>query len=735
MKKRIVSILILSIFFISGFISAQNKLNPVIEKRIDSILKKLSLEQKIGQLNQLSGGFDKNKGSSVTDEQKKLIREGKLGSMLNVYGAKLTRELQEIAIKESPSHIPLIFGFDVIHGFRTAFPVPLAESCSWDPEYIEKSERVSAKEASAQGLHWTFAPMLDIARDPRWGRIMEGAGEDPFLGSAIAMAKVKGFQGEDVSSPYSISACAKHYVAYGAAEGGRDYNTVDISERTLREIYLPPFYATIKAGIRTFMSSFNEISGIPGSANKHTLTDILRDEWKFNGFVVSDWSSLAEVIVHGYAADGKEAAKKCLTAGVDMDMEGKIYIDHLDYLVKNKILDEKIIDEAVRRILRVKFELGLFDNPFLRCDEEREKKELLSKENLDISYEMAKRSIVLLKNKKEVLPLNNKFKNIAVIGSLADSKKDIIGEWSAIGRPEESITILEGIKSKFNFANIIFEKGCGINDSLQPDFSKAIDAAKKSDLVIMCLGESANMSSEANCRSSLDLPGYQNELFNTIYKLGKPVVIIIMNGRPLSITNLDAKADAIVEAWFPGTMGGKAVADIIYGDYNPSGKLTVSFPRTVGQIPIYYNHKSSGRPDISKYLDIPNTPLYPFGYGLSYAKFEYKNLKLDHNEINPNENIKVTVDITNTGKYEGTETAQLYIQDVSGSVTRPIKELKGFKKATIKPGETVTIEFTLTPELMGALNEGMKFAVEPGLFKVYAGTSSSNVLETKFEVK
>jgi beta-glucosidase len=720
---------------------SQIKQNKDIERKIDSIISVMTLEEKVGQLIQISGNYEKSVGGRITDEQKQQIREGKVGSVLNVFGAEQTKDIQKIAIKETRLHIPIIFGFDVIHGFRTIFPIPLAEACTWDPELIEKSERIAATEASASGLHWTFAPMVDIARDPRWGRIAEGSGEDTYLGSLLAAAKVRGFQGKDVKAKDAIAACAKHYCAYGGAEGGRDYNTVDISERMLREVYLPPFKSCADAGARTFMGSFNEISGMPSHASKFLMTDILRNEWGFNGFVVSDWNGIRELINHRIAASPEEAALLGINAGIEMDMEAKVYLPEIPGLVKSKKLDIKIVDEAVKRVLRVKFDLGLFDDPFKGCDIAREKKVVFCDEHIQTALKVAERSIVLLKNEKDLLPVRKDIKSLALIGPLADNKSNLLGCWNAVGREAENVTVLEGLKKKVSpSTKILFTKGCDINNDSKSGFGEALDIAKKSDMIVLVLGEESDMSGEAASRSSLDLPGVQKELIKEILAIGKPVVLVLMNGRPLSIQWENEKVPAILETWFLGTQTGNAIANVLFGDYNPSGKLCVSFPRTVGQVPIYYNHKNTGRPAdtndkfTSKYIDIPNSPLYPFGYGLSYTKYEYANLKISSKIIKLNEPIKVSVDIKNIGQRKGEETVQLYIQDEYASVTRPIKELKGFRKVPLDPGQSKTVEFTVTPSDLSFYNKDMRFVVEPGKFKVFIGGNSEEVIEGEFEV-
>lgn len=742
MNKYITTTLVILILCF-GIISPQKKniSEEVISARVDSVLSLMTLDEKIGQLNQLSFGigWGPTIKSNVPDEYKALIREGKIGSFLNALGAEFTGDLQKIAVTESRLKIPLLFGYDVIHGFRTTFPVPLGEAATWQPELAEMSAHYQALEASSAGVHWTFSPMVDIARDPRWGRIMEGNGEDPYLGSLMAAAYVRGYQGD--LSENNIIACAKHYAGYGGAEGGRDYNTVDFSERTFRDIYLPPFKAAVDAGVQTLMASFNEIGGIPSSGSKYLLNDILKDQWKFKGFVVSDWNSIGELINHGFAADLKQAGEIAINAGLDMDMESRAYITHLAELVKEGKVSEATINESVRRVLRIKFMLGLFDDPFRYCNKERESKNILSKEVKDAALEVAKKSFVLLKNENNLLPLKNNYKKIAVIGPLANSISHPTGGWEAMGDSSDVISVVAGLKNYLkNNTQILYSEGCKIDDKSTDGFKKAVETANNSDLVILVLGEGKNMSGEACSRSTLDLPGVQEELAKEIYKTGKPIVVVLMNGRPLSINWLNENVPAILETWFPGTMAGKAIAEVLFGEYNPSGKLPVTFPRTVGQVPIYYNHKNTGRPGnidnhyTSKYLDLPLSPLYPFGYGLSYTTFKYSDLGLDKNKIAKDDQLNIKVNVKNTGNYDGEEVVQLYVQDLVGSVTRPVKELKRFQKVFLKKGEEKTIEFTLSENDLRFTAADMKFKSEPGLFKVYVGTNSVDVLESQFEL-
>ncbi len=743
MKKYFIVFFSLMMITLSGFVNLPIKQSDEerIAARVDSVLALMTLEEKIGQLNQLSFGigWGPTVKVSVPNDYKELIRDGKIGSFLNAIGAEFTYELQKVAVEESRLKIPLIFGLDVIHGFKTTFPVPLGEAATWQPEIVEMSAHYQAIEAASAGIHWTFSPMVDIARDPRWGRIMEGSGEDPYLGSLMAAARVRGYQGN--LSNLNIIACVKHYAGYGGAEGGRDYNTVDFSERTFRDIYLPPYKAGVEAGALTLMASFNEIGGIPASGSKYLLTDILREEWGFKGFVVSDWNSIGEMIPHGFASDLKHAGEISINAGLDMDMESRSYITHLKELVEEGKVKESVIDESVKRILRIKFMLGLFDDPFRYCSKEREQKNIMTNEIKNASLDVAKRSFVLLKNEDNFLPLKKDYEKIAVIGPLANSKLDPLGEWNALGIAEDVTSVLEGLKKYVgDKSEILYAEGCKITDPSKDGFKEAVDKAKDADVIILCVGESRSMSGEAYSRSSLDLPGVQEDLAKELLKTGKPIITVLMNGRPLSINWLNDNADAILETWFAGTMTGDAVAQVLFGDYNPSGKLPVTFPRTVGQVPIYYNHKNTGRPGnennryTSKYLDLPLTPLYPFGYGLSYTTFNYSDVTLSTDKLADKDSIVVSVKVKNTGDFDGEEVVQLYVQDIVGSVTRPVKELKGFEKVMLKRGEEKSVDFIIHEKDLRFTTADMKFKSEPGMFKVYVGTNSVDVLETKFEL-
>ncbi len=726
----------LSLFLLlvsTAFGQSLRSLDPGIERKIDSLLHIMTLEEKFGQLNQRVG---------IDTAYESLLRQGRIGSFLGVVGAANTCKYQKIAVEQSRLHIPLLFGLDVIHGYRTTFPIPLAEASTWNPGLIEEAERVAAREATATGLHWTFAPMVDIARDPRWGRIAEGSGEDPLLGSAMAVAKVRGFQGENLADRNSLLACAKHFAAYGAAEAGRDYNTVDISERTLREIYLPPFKAAVDAGVGTLMSSFNEIGGVPSTGNKWLLTDLLRNEWGFRGFVVSDWESIMEMTRHGVAATREDAGVLALNSGLDMDMVSQIYQNELPIAYQTKRISDEVLNQSVRRVLRVKFALGLFANPYRNCDTLVEKAAMRTPGHVSLARKVAQEAIVLLKNNNSVLPLKKSMKRIAVLGPLADNQTELRGPWAAQGKNEEMISVMEGLKAKLSSqTQLAHEKGCEIVSDSGSRIAEAVRIAKRSDVVVCVLGEKESMSGEAASRSMLTLPGKQEELLRAVHEIGKPIVLVLMNGRPLTIPWAAEHIDAIVETWFLGEQAGNAIADVLFGDVNPSGKLPVTFPRSLGQIPIYYNHKNTGRPlndtdkYTSKYLDVPNTPLYPFGFGLSYTTYTYSNLRLSSASLSSAQEVKVSVDVTNTGNMAGQEIVQLYIQDEVATVTRPVKELKGFEKVSLNAGEKKTVEFVVKPDDLAFYGLDMKRTIEPGWFKVFVGGNSVDVIETRFEVR
>lgn len=737
---KYISALAVLTFFTANIALGQQRFDDKrIEEKTDSLLSIMTLEEKIGQLTLYTSDIDVT-GPTIREGYKEDIKQGKVGALFNAYGVEYTTRLQQMAVEETRLGIPLLFGYDVIHGHKTIFPIPLGESASWDLEAIEKSARIAAIEASAEGLHWTFAPMVDIARDPRWGRMAEGSGEDTYLTTKIALARVKGFQGDDLYDLSTVLASTKHFVGYGAGLAGRDYNTVDMSDRVLREVYLPPFKATVDAGVATIMTSFNEVDGIPATGSHYLLTEILRNEWGFEGFVVTDYTSINEMVPHGIVANEYEAAELAINAGVDMDMQGGVYQAHLDDLVKSGEVEEEQINKAVRRILTMKYKLGLFEGPYRYSDEKREKELVMTEENLAAARDVAKKSIVLLKNEAHALPLKKDIKTLAVIGPLADNQKEMIGSWSAAGDYTKAVTLLEGIKATVSPATkVLYAKGTNINDDSTKGISEAVKVAKKADAIVLAIGEEALMSGEAASRSSIDLPGTQLELAKELHKTGKPVIIVLMSGRPLTINWLDENVPAILETWFLGTQAGHAIADVLFGDYNPSGKLPVTFPRSVGQIPLYYNNKNTGRPIsdekyTSKYLDIPNTPLYPFGYGLSYTSFTYSNLKVNKPKYNMDDKIEVTVTVTNSGKVAGEEVVQLYIRDLVGSITRPVKELKGFDKIGLTSGESKQVNFTLTKDDLAFYTKDMEFKAEPGDFKVFVGTNSEECLEADFEL-
>ncbi|NIK90614.1 glycosyl hydrolase [Mangrovimonas sp. CR14] len=727
------------ICFLTGIISwSQN-----YEAKVDSLMKLMTLQEKIGQTVMYSGSWDQT-GPIVGTDNGRYIREGNLGAMLNAFTVKGTRDLQKIAIEESRLGIPLLFGYDVIHGHRTIFPINLGMSCSWDLNMVEESSRIAAEEASAEGLHWTFAPMVDISREPRWGRISEGAGEDVYLGSQIAKAYVKGFQGDDLSQPNTILACAKHYVAYGAAQAGRDYHTVNMGEGELRNVYLPPFKATVDAGVETFMSAFNELNGVPTSGNKFTLRDILRDEWNFKGFVVSDYTSINELVPHGFAKDSIDAARIGMNAGVDMDMVGKLYHHFLKDLVEEGQVPERYVDDACKRILLAKYKLGLFENPYRYINEERENTTKYKPEFLAKAREIAAASSVLLQNNREALPLSKSTKKIAFIGPLVKDEYDILGNWAAKGdRQGKAVSVFEGVSEYLKSNQIFYAKGCDILKDDESGFAEAISVSKQAEEIVLVMGEGHHMSGEAASRTNLKIPGLQPKLIKKIREANpdKKITLVIMNGRPLNLSEEVGLVDAILEVWFPGTMGGAATADLLFGEVNPSGKLSVTFPRNVGQVPIYYNMKNTGRPipetnpkeDYkSNYIDVPNSPLFSFGYGLSYTQFTYSNLTLSSKTLNANGTLKASVTITNSGNMDGHEIVQLYIHDKLGSVTRPVKELKGFEKIFLKKGESKKVSFSISIEDLKFYNSDMIFGVEPGEFEIAIAPNSEFKFEHEF---
>jgi len=734
--------LLATVFILASICSLPAQKKDIIDQKIDSILALMTLDEKIGQLNQFAGTMNPTGPVTRRGDGSDAIRKGQVGSVLNVVGAKRTREVQKMAVEETRLGIPLLIGFDVIHGYRTMFPIPLAESASWDLDLMKRTAAAAADEATAVGIHWTFSPNVDICRDARWGRIMEGAGEDPYLGSLIAKARVEGFQGDDLNAQNTVIACAKHFAAYGAAEAGRDYNTADMSDVVLRNDYLPPFKAAIESGVHTFMSGFHELNGVPTSASKYLLTDILRNEWGFKGFVVSDWASVREVATHGYAEDLKDAGYRAFIAGVDMDMESVAYLNHMRALVEEGKVSETAIENSVRKILRMKYVVGIMDNPYKYCDEKREKEVILNKEYIKLAREAAAKSMVLLKNEGNILPLSESTKSIAIIGPLADSKKDMMGSWSKSGDPQDAITFLEAIKKTYGKnIKITYVKGCNIDDSDRSEFQKAIDAAKNADVVIATMGEAASMSGEASCRGKIELPGVQEELLKEIKSLNKPTVLVLFNGRPIAIPWANENVPAILEAWFPGIQGGNALCDVLFGKFNPQGKLTVTFPYASGQVPIFYNYKNTGRPMrfsddvfVSRYLDQPVKPLYPFGYGLTYSSFGYSDVTLDKTAFKPGEILKASVTVTNTGKVAATETVQMYIRDLVASVTRPVKELKGFEQITLNPGESKVVTFEIKEPDLRFWNDQKQFISEPGTFHLFIGTDSENVKKSEFKM-
>jgi len=701
--------------------------DPAIEKRIDDLIGRMTLEEKLGQLTQQWGAETQDVNPVVTrtkrDDMLGLIRAGKVGSLLGTHGAEYTNALQKAAFEESKYKIPLILGNDVIHGYRTIFPIPLGGAATWDLKLVEQAAHVAAVESAATGTHWTFAPMVDVCRDPRWGRVAEGAGEDPLLGSEMAAAAVRGFQGDDLTAPDSVVACAKHYVAYGAPEGGRDYNTVDISLQTLHDVYLPPFRAAVDAGVGTLMSAFNEINGVPASGCRYTLTTVLRDQWHFDGFVVSDWGSVIEMVAHGYASDPADAAAKAITAGVDMDMSSFSYRDHLPRAVADGRVPESVVDEALRRVLRVKFAIGLFDDPY--TDPSLEKKVILTPEHRQVAREVARSSFVLLRNEGDLLPIGEDVKSIAVIGPLADSQKDPLGTWAGVGKAEDVVTVLDGIKQRAGAGvTVRHARGCDVRGDDTSGIAEAVEAAEQSDLVVLVIGESDDMSGEGHSRASIELPGVQRQLAQKLHATGKPVAVVLLNGRPMALPWLAENIPAILVAWHPGVECGNAIADVLFGDFNPCGKLPITFPRATGQIPIYTAHKNTGRPPrddryTSKYIDLPWTPQYPFGYGLSYTQFTYRNLSIKAQELKADGTLEVAVDVANAGKRDGAEIVQLYVRDLVGSSTRPVRQLVGFQKVQIPAGQDRRVKFSVPVRSLGFHNWDMQYVVEPGDFQFF----------------
>lgn len=728
-----------------------------INDRVEALLQRMTLEEKIGQMNQYTGFWDatgpvpKDDGNARKYEH---LRKGWVGSMLNVRGTEQVRALQRIAVEESRLGIPLIFGFDVVHGYKTISPIPLAEAASWDLAAMERSAAIAAEEAAAAGLNWTFAPMVDISRDARWGRVMEGAGEDPFLGSKVAAARVRGFQGTDLASPTTLAACAKHFAAYGFAEGGRDYNTADIGSSTLHNVVFPPFKAALDAGVRTFMNAFNELNGIPATGDAGLQRDLLKGEWGFDGFVISDWGSVKELVVHGAAKDLRHAAELAAKAGSDMDMESYAYVGHLADLVREGVVEEALIDDAARRILRVKYELGLFDDPYRYCDAEREQRVTGQAAFQEGVLDMALKSIVLLKNEGNLLPLRKEGQRIALIGPLAADKDSPLGSWRIAADPGTAVSVLEGMRA-YTGNELVHEEGLvlvkgpaifvddvEVNETDTTGMAAAVAAAKAADVAVLVLGEHGFQSGEARSRTELGLPGLQQQLLEAVYAANPNVVLVLNNGRPLALPWAAEQVPAIVEAWQLGTQSGHAIAQVLYGDYNPSGKLPVTFPRSVGQVPLYYNHKRTGRPvqrrpkEVfwSHYIDEANTPLFPFGHGLSYTTFEYSKLEISQESFILGDSITVSVEVANTGKRPGREVVQLYLHDRHASATRPVKELKGFKLLDLAPGQKETVSFVIDEALLRFYTPNGRWEAEPGAFDLMIGGSSAVGLQGEFSL-
>ncbi len=714
-------------------ISAQKS----IDQKVTELMAKMTLEEKIGQLNQYNDDITATGPITKDADKAGQVRAGKLGSILNAIGAKNTKNWQDQAM-QSRLKIPLLFGQDVIHGFRTTFPIPLGETATWDMNLIEKSARIAATEASAYGIHWTFAPMVDIGRDPRWGRVMEGAGEDTYLGTLVGKARVKGFQGNGLGNKDAVMACAKHFAAYGAAVGGRDYNSVDMSLRQLHETYLPPFKAVSDIGVATFMNSFNDINGIPATGNKYIQRDLLKGVWNFQGFVVSDWGSIGEMIPHGFAKDNKDAALKAIIAGSDMDMESRSYTNHLSELVKEGKVDIQFVDDAVRRILTKKYELGLFDDPYRFINEKREKEQANNPEHRKFAREIGAKSIVLLKNENQLLPLSPTTKKVAIIGPFAKATVENHGFWS-IAFPDDSqriVTQFDGIKAQLDKnSELLYAKGCNANDNDKSLFAEAVETAKKADVVIMTLGEGHAMSGEAKSRSNIHFSGVQEDLLKEIAKTGTPIILMINAGRPLVFDWASENIPTIVYTWWLGTEAGNSIADVLFGKINPGGKLPMTFPRNEGQIPIYYNHYNTGRPAknntdrnyVSAYIDLDNDPAYPFGFGLSYTTFQYSDVNVSATQLKGNQTLTASVTLTNSGNYDGEEVVQLYIRDLVGKVVRPVKELKGFQKIFLKKGESKTVSFNITPEDLKFYDDELNFDWESGEFDIMIGTNSAQV--------
>lgn len=756
MKRLLLVATVVSTLIVTAQKPPDTKMNVFISK----LMKQMTLDEKIGQLNLVTPGGAVT-GSVVSKDVESKIRNGQVGGLFGITGPGKIKQAQEIAVNNSRLKIPLLFGLDIIHGHKTVLPIPLGLSCSWDMELIEKSARISAIEGTADGLNWTFSPMVDIARDPRWGRVSEGSGEDPYLGSQVAKAMVKGYQGNDLSKDNTLLACVKHFALYGAAEGGRDYNTVDMSRVRMYNEYFPPYKAAIDAGVATVMSSFNVVDGIPASGNKWLLTDLLRKQWGFKGMVVSDYTSINEMSNHGLG-DLQQVSSLSLNAGMDMDMVGEGFLSTLKKSMNEGKLTQKQIEDACRRILEAKYKLGLFDDPYRYCNEERARIEILSDAHRKAGREIAAKSFVLLKNNNQLLPLK-KSGTIAVVGPLADSRRNMLGAWSVAGDWQKAVTVIEGIKAVAgNESNIMYAKGANLSDdtlfakkvnvfgeeidrdkrSPEEMIKEAVEAAAKSDVVVAVMGEAADMTGEASSMAYIGLQESQKNLLKALAQTGKPIVLVLFNGRPMTLKWENEHIPAILDVWFGGTESGNAIADVLFGIYNPSGKLSMSFPVEVGQIPVYYNQLNTGRPYNgeafskfkSNYLDIPNEPLYPFGYGLSYANFSYSEIKISNALLNPGQSLTASVMVNNTGKYEGIEIVQLYIRDVVGSISRPMKELKGFQKIALKAGESKLVEFKINTNDLRFYNSNLQQVVEPGDFKLFIGGNSRDVKEINFKV-
>ncbi|MCK5135418.1 MAG: glycoside hydrolase family 3 C-terminal domain-containing protein [Bacteroidales bacterium] len=747
MKKpiHIVSATIVTVLLLSGCVTenGDRQTDMQLDRKVDSVLLLMTLDEKLGQLTLYTSDWDVT-GPTIRPDYMDDIRSGKCGNIFNAHTVAYNKKLQRIAVEETRLGIPLMFGYDVIHGHKTIFPIPLAEACSWNLGLMKKSAKLAAKEAAASGLNWTFAPMVDISRDPRWGRVSEGNGEDTYLGACISEVRVHGFQGRDLSDPYTIAACIKHFAAYGAPVAGRDYNTVEMSEISLRQDYLLPYQKGIEAGAVTAMASFNDLFGVPATASKYLMTDILRDEWGFEGFVVSDYDGIDQLRDHGVAEDKQHAGELALTAGIDMDMQSAIFVDFPALSLEEGKVSMDDINAAVKRVLRVKFQLGLFDDPYRYFDESREAEIVFSEELMDHALQSALESVVLLKNEAEngrkILPLTAP-KKIALIGPLADNQLDMLGSWHAAGDHTRVVTLLEGLQKKYTSTEISYARGCDFYAEERSGFSRALHLAKTSDVVILAIGENQEHSGEAASRSNIDIPGIQEELALALIETGTPVIVVIMAERPLTFPVLNEKASAILYAWHLGTRAGDALADVLSGACNPSGKLVMSIPENTGQIPVYYNSKSTGRPDdpsnkyTSKYLDVSNNPLYPFGYGLSYTIFEYGEVRLSDAIIGMNDTLEVSISVKNTGDYDGEEVVQLYVRDMVGSLTRPVKELRAFKKISVPRGEEHKLHFSLTREDLKFVGGDLEYIAEPGDFKVFIGPDSENLKEAGFTLK